>query len=48
MLPAVISEKRYTALGEYGKILDRIKVIRTILEEYAQVSPVFGYSARCS
>lgn len=41
MLPAVISAKRYTALGEYGKILDRIKVIRTILEEYAQVSPVF-------
>ena len=48
MLPVIISERRYTALGEYGTMLDRIKVIRAILEEYAQVRPIFVNRARCS
>ena len=38
MLEVVLADPRYIALGEFGRILDRVKVIRQVYADYDLVS----------
>lgn len=43
MLEVVIADPRYIALGEFGRILDRVRVIREVYADYDLVCPFLSF-----